>query len=252
MHSKFMAALFVSAAISTAAFAQPANEAAPVAAPAAVQQDAAATAEREAVLPTGTEITLRLASQLTSRDQRVGDEFGLTVAGDVVVDGQVVIPAGTRAVGQVTWRTGRGGFGKSGKMEVAFRYIEMNGVRIPLSGHHRQEGEGRGAATAGAVLGAGIVGGMLVRGSNARMNEGTEFTARTVDALPVRLGSDRLAAIAASYRPTAYSTELGRRRDADTPRRRNCVDEAQRRAGGSPRRQMEIERQCREQRNRTS
>ena len=45
----------------------------------------------------------------------------MTVTQDVVSDGIVVIPRGTRAVGEITLRSGRGMFGKSGKMDVTFR-----------------------------------------------------------------------------------------------------------------------------------
>ena len=56
--------------------------------------------------------------------------------------------AGSRAMGEIVWRTGRGAFGKSGKMEVALRNIELDGRRIPLEGHlspgrrgqHRSDG----------------------------------------------------------------------------------------------------------------
>lgn len=213
MKTKLLAALVLSVAIPTGAFAQTAE--APVQASAPEAAVAVAPMAREAMLPRMTDVTLRLNDQLTSRDHRVGNNFPLTVVSDVMLDGHVVIPAGTRAVGQVTWRSGRGGFGKSGKMEVALRYLDLDGMRIPLSGFHRQEGEGRTGATVGAVVAAGLVGGLLVRGRNARIPEGFEMVARTVDPIPVTIGAEASApaAIAASYTPTAYGTELGRRRD---------------------------------------
>ncbi|EMD81794.1 hypothetical protein C725_2842 [Pacificimonas flava] len=36
--------------------------------------------------------------------------------------------------------TGKGMFGKSGKMDVEIRYIEVDGNRIPVVGKFRQEG----------------------------------------------------------------------------------------------------------------
>jgi hypothetical protein len=254
MKTKIAAALLVSVAFSSAVVAQTA----PAAQPAVIEQQTAApvaaqpAAPVEATLPSNTDVLLRLNDQLSTQTSRTGDNFPLTVVNDVMVDGRVVIPAGTRAVGQVTWRTGRGGFGKAGKMEIQLRYIELNGRRIPISGFHRQEGDGNTAGTVGAVIGAGIVGGLLVRGSHARIPEGREFTARTVDAIPVSLGEARLATIAAAYRPTPVGTGLGQRRDtADSQSANRCVRRAQDRAQGDVRRQAQLERECRD-RTRTS
>ena len=222
MLSKFATALLVSAAISTSAFAQPVPApepalAAETAAPVAVAPPVVAppvVAPTEAQLPAGTDVLLRLNDQLTSRNHRMGDTFPLTVVQDVSVNGHVVIPAGTRAIGQVTWRTGRGGFGKSGKIEITLRYLDLNGQRIPITGFFRQEGEGNTAATVGAVVAAGLVGGLIVRGRTAVIPQGREFTARTVDAIPVMLAADSTAAtIAASYTPSRIPTALGRRED---------------------------------------
>jgi hypothetical protein len=222
---KFSAALLAGAAFCTCAFAQPVPSPEPasvVQMPVAAPVEQAVAAPIAAELPSQTEVLLRLNSQITSRDQRQGDTFPLTVVQDVRVDGRVVIPAGTRAIGQVTWRTGRGGFGKSGKLEIAMRYLELDGRRIPLSGFYRQEGEGNTAATVGAVVAAGVIGGLVVHGHTARIAEGREFTARTVDPIPVMIHAEGAAAmIADSYTPSAVATELGKRRDARPERQRD-------------------------------
>lgn len=176
----------------------------------AAAADAAAAAidslAAPAQLPANTPIILSMNHELHSRHSREGETFPLTVVQDVAVDGQVVIPRGSRAMGEIVWRTGRGAFGKSAKMEVALRYIELGGRRIPLEGSYRQEGEGNTAATVGAVLGAGIVGGLLVTGRSAVIPAGRELQARTIDAIPVELADAGGVAIAASYVPSAVQT----------------------------------------------
>ena len=189
--------------------------------PAAIDPAAAPAAEApQALLPANTPIILSLNHEISSRVNREGESFPLTVVQDISAGGQIVIPRGSRAVGEIVWRTGRGAFGKSGKMEVALRYIELDGRRIPLEGHFRQEGEGNTAATVGAVLGAGVIGGLVVTGRSAVIPAGRELQARTVDAIPLVMpGTDgqATAVIAASYVPSAVQT--GRPQSAVRARR---------------------------------
>jgi hypothetical protein len=196
---------------------QTAVEAAPVAAPQPV----------EVVLPANSEIALSLNETVNSKTHRVGDKVAFTVVQDVKVDGRTLIPQGTRAIGQVTRRTGRGGFGKSGKMDVTFRYVEYNGQRIPIEGRHHQAGEGRTAATVGAVVAAGVIGGLVVKGKNARIDSGREFTIRTAEDIPALLpaADGAPAMIAASYTPTPVSMEI------ETNKERKAREKAARGAG---------------------
>jgi hypothetical protein len=140
-------------------------------------------------LPANTEVLLSMNEELTTKGGRVevGTKFRLTVVNDVRIGQYIVIPRGTPAVGEVTWKTGRGAFGKSGKMEIELRYIDLNGRMIPVSGHYRQEGEGNTVATAAVVIGLSIIGGGLITGHSAVIPEGRELKAYTTEALPVTL-----------------------------------------------------------------
>ena len=113
------------------------------------------------VLPANTAVMLRMNSDLSSKTAKEGSMFDLSVADPVMVDGYVVIPMNARAVGEVTWLTGKGAFGKSGKMNIELRYIEVAGRRIPIKGSFRQEGEGNTAATIGGVIAAGVFAGFI-------------------------------------------------------------------------------------------
>jgi len=188
----FAAALLVSAAPLAA---QTSNAAPAGAAPAAVQQ---------IVLPAGTQVLLATSTEINSTQNRAGDTFPLTVAQDVRVGDIVVIPRGSRAVGEITWRTGRGAFGKSGKMNFAIRYVELDGVRVPLLGTFRQEGEGATLATMGAVVLVGVFGG-FVTGSRARVPAGRELTVTLAEALPALSPAHAggPARIDPSYRPSS-------------------------------------------------
>lgn len=138
-----------------------------------------APAVRSVTVPSNTEVVLRMNDDLTTKggQVQVGHTFNLTVAYDVKINGVTAIPAGTRAKGEVTMRTGRAVFGKSGKMEIDLRSIEMDGQRIPISGKYKQEGEGNTLAAVGAVV---LAGGLLfVTGKSALIPRGRELTAYT-------------------------------------------------------------------------
>lgn len=220
-----LAILAALAAVSSPALAQsqaPAPAAPPAAEATAPAAPAVAPAAEAAVLPANAEVILRLNEPLSSEDKRLGDNFSLTVAQDIKANGAIVIPRGTRAVGQVTYRKGKGGFGKSGKMELDFRYVDYGGRRIPIEGHYRQEGDGNGAAAVGAVLAAGVIGGLIVHGHSARIPQDHEFTAHLVDAIPFApaASAEAPALIAASYTPSAVETHVM------TPKERKAAEKA--------------------------
>lgn len=136
--------------------------------------------QSQVTLPANTEVVLRMSDDLTTKGGRieVGHVFRMTVAFDVKAQGKVVIPAGTPATGEVTMRTGKAVFGKSGKMEVELRNIDLDGRRIPVTGKYRQEGEGNTLAAVGAVfLAAGL---MFVTGKSAVIPRGRELVAYTI------------------------------------------------------------------------
>lgn len=207
-----LGAAFLCAPAIAVAQVAPVQAIAPVTAPAAPIAVAPATLQ-EMTISAGLPISLAISNEVSSSRNKEGETVAFTVSQDVMSDGVVVIPRGTRAVGEITLRSGRGMFGKSGKMEIAFRYLELDGRRVPLSGAHFQAGEGNTGGTVGAVLAAGVVGGMVVTGRSANVPEGREFTARTQDNLPVVLTGQAtgpygtpLARIAATYTPSPIST----------------------------------------------
>lgn len=146
------------------------------------QSDQTAAVKPQLVLPANTEIVLRMSDDLTSKGGKIdaGHMFRLTVAYDIRVQGTIVIPSGTPAVGEVTMRTGKGVFGKSGKMEVELRHVDLNGRRIPVTGKFRQEGEGNTLAAVGAIFLTAPL--LFVTGKSAVIPRGRELTGYTVAA----------------------------------------------------------------------
>ncbi len=185
---------------SSAGFAQAADKSA---LPAIVATPQAA-AGQQTVLPANTEILVSMNEDLTTKGGRIdeGHTFRLTTVHDVMLGNYVVIPKGTPATGQVTWLTGKGAFGKSGKMEIELRSIELNGRRIPISGKYRQEGEGNTVGTVAGVIAAGVFA-AVITGKSARIPQGRELKAFTTEALPVAIPTAAAQPAAPAVQPAA-------------------------------------------------
>lgn len=155
----------------------------PAAVPAAAVVIAAPVAP-QLILPANTEVAVTPNDELTTKGIKEGHTFLMSTVFDVMYNGYVVIPRGTPGQGHVSWRTGKGAFGKSAKMEVTFDWLELNGRRIALTGKHRQEGQGNTGAAVGAVVVAGVFG-AFVTGKSAKIPHGMQLSARTAESLPI-------------------------------------------------------------------
>lgn len=139
-------------------------------------------------LPANTELWLSPNAEVNSKRIKQGAKFDMTVARDVMLGDYVVIPRGARGKGQITFRTGKGAFGKSAKMEFEISELELNGQFIPLRGHYRIEGGGNTGATVGTAVAVGPFA-AFVTGRSAIVAQGTEYKAFTVNLIPVKLAN---------------------------------------------------------------
>ncbi|MEI4508142.1 hypothetical protein WBQ88_12410 [Sphingopyxis sp. CCNWLW253] len=192
-----------------AATAEPAAVAEPTATPAAIPAVAAAPALAVAarapglMLPSYTEVILTPDAEANSKKLREGHTIPMHTVFDVMHNGVVVIPKGTRGMGTVTWRTGKGAFGKSAKMEVTFNELTLpNGHRLPLAGMHRQEGEGNTGAAIGAAIAVGVFG-AFVTGKSAIIPSGQHLMARTNEALAYSIPAGAVIIPTAQLAPAA-------------------------------------------------
>lgn len=159
-------------------------------------------------LNAGTPVTLAVAEEVNSSTHKEGDTFKLTVLNDVKIVDATVIPRGTPAIAEITWRTGKGAFGKSGKLEFALRYVELNGQKIPVTGNFRQEGEGNTVATGVGVIAIGVFAGFIT-GKRARVPVGRELMAQIAQNVPFTDGGS----VAPSYDASAAMAAA----EANTP-----------------------------------
>lgn len=194
------------------AFAQTGSSAAPAGTPTAAaaqpaQAAQAAPAMREIVLPPNSELIVTPNDTITTKGKQVkeGYKFKISTMFDVMQDGYVVIPKGAAGEGTVTWLTRKGAFGKSGKMEVSFDWIDLNGRRVPLTGNFRQEGEGNTGATVGAAVAAGVFS-AFVTGHSASIANGQQLRAHTAEPLTFTVPDNAPRVVTGTLVPNAVAT----------------------------------------------
>lgn len=166
----------------------------------------------------GTPLTVALSSDLSSKTARPGDSFEATVASNLMVNGRIVVPTGTRVTGNVTEViSGSHAIGAVPMLGLKFNQLELeDGQSIPITGELMEQGPSEkvrdtakilGGAAAGAILGhqvktnnsGKVIGGLLggAVGAIAAKNSGTEVqlasgstvTITTGDAFTVKVPS---------------------------------------------------------------
>ena len=129
------------------------------------------------IVPAGTELTVSLGSALGSKLSKTGDTYTGTVAKDVMVGNEVVIPKGSTASGTVTDAKPLGKFAGGASLQVRLDSINLNGYDLPVQTALRSFTEkGKGKRTAviaggGAALGA-LIGGLPGGGQGAAIGAG--------------------------------------------------------------------------------
>jgi hypothetical protein len=121
-------------------------------------------------LRTGTEVNLKLMEPLSTEGKklRVGYRFQMEVAEPVMVNGQIVVPAGSPALGEVTEVRNKGMWGKSGHLTASMLFVTVGGRQIRLNGTFDDKGiTGTGGVVA-AVLLVPVVG-FFTTGTSARV-----------------------------------------------------------------------------------
>lgn len=77
------------------------------------------------ILQDGTPILLRLSRNVSSADAHVGDSVDFEVLEDVAVNGILVIPKGSVAIGTVTEAQSKRRLGRAGKLEIVLDYVRL-------------------------------------------------------------------------------------------------------------------------------
>lgn len=128
-------------------------------------------------VPATTIVDIEIMEPLSSKTATIDATFPIRLVMPVMVDGRELIPAGTTGVGQVVHAARSGGGGRAGELLLAARYLDLNGVRVPL---RRFRLGGSGAQKTDEAFAAGMVvafGQLLVRGKEIEFPAGTRANA---------------------------------------------------------------------------
>jgi hypothetical protein len=179
----------------------------PASAPAATRP---APAAAPLIVPEGTQLSLALTDEVSTKTAKVGDTIRATVVSDVRVEGKLAIAAGTTVAGQVTdVVSGSSKIGGVPRLGMSFDRLELSGNRdVPISGVITQKGRSDaardtvkivGGAAAGAILGhqvkggdkGKVIGGLLggAIGAVAAQKTGTEVKLAAGTELEIALAS---------------------------------------------------------------
>lgn len=124
------------------------------------------------VIPAGKTLTVTVDQDISTKTNSSGDVFAASLAEPVTVDGQTVIPAGTRATGTIVQAQAAGHVKGGALLELTLDSLSLNGQKYSVATSEFEEaGKGRGKRTAiggggGAAFGA-IVGALAGGGKGA-------------------------------------------------------------------------------------
>ncbi len=84
--------------------------------------------------PAGTAVQVELVDPISTKTAKTGDSFALKLAAPLIVDGRILLRAGTPGEGAVIEAAKPGLGGKAAKLVLAARYVGRGKVRVPLDG----------------------------------------------------------------------------------------------------------------------
>lgn len=147
----------------------PATAAAPVAPPAAAPRAVAPAPQPVTyTIPAGTPVVIRTSSEISAKNNNVGDSFSGTLVQSLSSKGVTLIRAGAPVSGTVTAAKGQGKFKGAGDLAISLRAI---GSRSVSTSAYEKIQSGKGKRTTGMIAGGGgagaLIGGLAGGGKGA-------------------------------------------------------------------------------------
>jgi len=133
------------------------------------------------VLAKLTPVFLTIDEPLDSDKSKIGQHFKLSLSHPLQFAGDVIIPAGTPGGGEVVHAAKSRAMGKAGELVLAARYLDYQGIRIPLRSLRYGKGQGKDNAETAAIIGIAVSALItpFITGGEVRIPAGTDVWAKT-------------------------------------------------------------------------
>ena len=143
--------------------------------------------ETVVLLKDGTPVILRLSEEVSTKTKNINDIVHLEIARNVLVDGKVVIKAGTPATGTVNICTKPDIIGQEGTVGFFVNSTKaVDGQWVSLRANLTRSGRNKEILSAGAAYVCCPLFG-LIKGTNAIYPEGSEIKAYTENDLEIKV-----------------------------------------------------------------
>jgi hypothetical protein len=129
------------------------------------------------VVKSGTNIRVSIDQEVSSKDTNVGESVEASVAAPVAVNGNVVIPEGSKVTAEVTDAKSAGRFKGNAELGLTLTSVVVGGRKYTIhTSTYNEAGKGRGKRTAETTaIGAGagaLIGALAGRGKGAAIGAG--------------------------------------------------------------------------------
>ncbi len=167
-------------------------------------------ASRALFFPMGTPLKLTTRTELSTKYNKPGDRVYLEVAEPLSYQGQVILPRGSLAVGEVARVQRNGHFGKKGKLGVRLLYVQTPSGPVKINGQATDEGTS-GTVVSFATIALVSVFGFFVHGTSANIPASTPVNAFLMDELTFNAARQRPQVAMTQAQPDfAEGTSSGR------------------------------------------
>lgn len=139
-----------------------------------------------------TPVRIAITAPLASNGAATGQMFAFTLAEPILLDGGRSIPAGTPGQGEIVHAARSGMAGKAGELVLAARYLDYQGIRIPMrSLRFGGAGKDQTGLAFAATTAIGLIG-MVITGGEVRIPAGAIAEAKI--SVDTQIDASRLAA----------------------------------------------------------